>query len=63
MFYHILDMASNVVLYMLVGRSQRVLTPKIGKGRLGSGRLVRPGLRGGLTGCPVAGLAQRGQAV
>jgi hypothetical protein len=35
-----------------------VLTPKIGKGRLGPGRLVRPGPRGGLTGCPVAGLAQ-----
>jgi hypothetical protein len=56
-------MASNVVLYMLVGPSQRVLTTKIGKGRLGSGRPVRPGLSGGLTGCPVAGLAQRGQAV
>jgi hypothetical protein len=40
-----------------------VLTPKMGKGQLGSGRPVRPGPRGGLTGCPVAGLAQRGQAV
>jgi hypothetical protein len=39
-----------------------VLTPKIGKGRLGPGRPVRPGPGGGLTECPVAGLAQRGQA-
>jgi hypothetical protein len=39
------------------------LTLKIGKGRLGPGRPVRLGPRGGLTGCPVAGLAQRGQAV
>jgi hypothetical protein len=37
-----------------------MLTPKIGKSRLGPGRPVRPGPRGGLTGCPVAGLAQRG---
>jgi hypothetical protein len=40
-----------------------VLTPKIGKSRLGPGRPVRSGPKGGLTGCPVAGLAQRGQAV
>jgi hypothetical protein len=40
-----------------------VLTPKIGKSRLGPGRPARPGPRGGLTGCPVAGLAQRRQAV
>jgi hypothetical protein len=40
-----------------------VLTPEIGKGRLGPGRPVRPGPRGGLTGCPMASLAQRGQAV
>jgi hypothetical protein len=40
-----------------------VLTPKIGKSRLGLGRPVRPGPRGGLTGCPVAGLAQRCQAI
>jgi hypothetical protein len=39
------------------------LTPKIGRGRLGPGRPVRPDPRGGLTGCPVVGLAQRGQAV
>jgi hypothetical protein len=40
-----------------------MLTPKIDKRRLGPGRPVRPGPRGGLTGCPVAGLAQRRQAV
>jgi hypothetical protein len=40
-----------------------VLAPKIGKRRLRPGRPVRPGPRGGLTGCLVAGLAQRGQAV
>jgi hypothetical protein len=40
-----------------------VLTPKIVKSRLGSGRPVRPGPRDGLTGCLVAGLAQRGQEV
>jgi hypothetical protein len=40
-----------------------VLAPKIGKGRLGPGRPVRPGPRGGLTGYPVAGLAQKGQVV
>jgi hypothetical protein len=40
-----------------------LLTPKIGQGRLGLGRPVRPGPRGSLTGCPVAGLAQKGQAV
>jgi hypothetical protein len=34
-----------------------VLTPKIGKSRLGPGRPVRPGPRGGLTRCPVADLA------
>jgi hypothetical protein len=34
-----------------------VLTPKFGKSRLGPRRPVRPGPRGGLTGCPVAGLA------
>jgi hypothetical protein len=37
-----------------------VLTPKIGKSRLGLGRPVRPGPWGSLTGCLVAGLAQRG---
>jgi hypothetical protein len=37
-----------------------LLTPKIGKSRLGPGRPVRPGHRGGLTGCPVASLTQRG---
>jgi hypothetical protein len=40
-----------------------VLTPKTGKGRLGPGRPVRPGPKGGLTGCPVASLAQKGHAV
>jgi hypothetical protein len=40
-----------------------VLTPKIVKSRLGSGRPVRPGPRDGLTGCLVAGLARRGQEV
>jgi hypothetical protein len=40
-----------------------VLTPKIGKSRLGLDMPVRPGPRGGLTGCPVASLAQRRQAV
>jgi hypothetical protein len=40
-----------------------VLTPKIGKSRIGPGRLVRLGPRGGLTGCHVAGLAQKRQAV
>jgi hypothetical protein len=35
-----------------------VLTPKIGKSRLGPGRPVRPDPRGGLTGCAVAGPAQ-----
>jgi hypothetical protein len=37
-----------------------MLTPKIGKSRLGPGRPVRPGPRGCLTGCRVASLAQRG---
>jgi hypothetical protein len=37
-----------------------VLTPKIGKSRLWPDRPVRSGPRGGLTGCPVASLAQRG---
>jgi hypothetical protein len=37
-----------------------VLTPKIGKSRLGPGMPVRPGPRGGLTRCPVVSLAQRG---
>jgi hypothetical protein len=41
-------------------RHDFVLTPKIGNGRIGSGRSVRPGPRGCLTGCPVAGLAQKG---
>jgi hypothetical protein len=36
------------------------LIPKIGKSRFGPGRPVRPDPRGGLTGGPVAGLAQRG---
>jgi hypothetical protein len=40
-----------------------VLTPEIGKARLGPGRPVRPGPRGSLTRCPMAGLVQRGQAV
>jgi hypothetical protein len=35
-----------------------VLTPKIGKGRLWPSRPVRPGFWGGLTGLPMAGLAQ-----
>jgi hypothetical protein len=40
-----------------------MLTLKIGKGRLGPDKPVRPGPVGSLTGCPVVGLAQRGQAV
>jgi hypothetical protein len=40
-----------------------VLTSKFGKSQLGPGRPVRPGPRGGPTGCSVAGLAQRHQAV
>jgi hypothetical protein len=35
-----------------------VLTPKFGKSRHGLGRPVRPGPRGGLTGCAVAGPAR-----
>jgi hypothetical protein len=37
-----------------------MLTPKIGKSQLGQGRPVRSSPRGGLAGCPVAGLAQSG---
>jgi hypothetical protein len=44
-------------MYCLQGYLYQTVDTQNWQGRLGPGRPVRPGPRGGLTGCPVAGLA------